>query len=146
VLTGTVIQPLPDPGTYNHSAQLAKRYPIYDSTGSGGTVPNIIGYINSAGGRFVADQVYESPYVAGQLYRIPLPGGTTGRWGWVRPDFNMVVYPELVNPSIDLSAAPNDQFPMVNDFNQLGPLDYGRPKFDRRSAVNFSPASPGGDG
>src|SRR5690606_23260893 len=50
------------------------------------------------------------------------------------------------NPNINLAAAPNDQFPMVNDFNQLGPLDYGRPKFDRRSVVNFSPASPGGDG
>jgi hypothetical protein len=145
VLTGTVIQPLPDPGAYVHTQQLTTRYPIYDSV-DGSKTPSIIGYINWAGGRFVADQAFSTPVALGTFYRIPLPDASTAKWGWVKADNRMVVYPQLVNPTINLAAVPNDQFPMQNSFSTLGPLDYGRPKFDRRSVVTFSPPSPTGDG
>lgn len=137
VLSGTVIQPLPDAGAYVHSTQLANKYSIRNAPN--GSAPEV-GKIYWAGGRFVADQV-----APGGWYHIAVPGAAA-QSGWVQANNRMVVYPQLKNPTIDLAQAPNDQFPMINNFTQLGALDYGRPKFDRRSVVNFSPAAPGGDG
>jgi len=137
VLLGTVIQPLPDPGDYIHANMLNTRYPMYETASASS---NVVGYVNWAGGRFVA--VEQAP---GDWYKIALPG-TGAKWGWVKADANMVVYPELINPTIDLSGADNDQFPMIQNFTHTGPLDYGKPKFDRRNVVSFYPTSPGGDG
>lgn len=128
IYTGTVIQPLPDAGVYNHYQQLNSTYTLRESPDANSTV---VGTIHYAGGRFVADQT-----APGGWYRIPIPA-TTERHGWVQANNRLVVYPEPVNPDIDLNQRPNDQFPMINNFEVLGPLDYGRPKFDRRSVIDW---------
>jgi len=131
---GTVIQPLPDAGAYVHTAQLASIYPIRATADAGAA---ILGYIRFAGGRFVADQT-----APGNWYRIPVPGASA-TMGWVQADSKMIVYPELYNPAINLANRPQREFPFSNAFDTLGRLDYGRPKFDRCSVVNFASASDG---
>jgi murein DD-endopeptidase MepM/ murein hydrolase activator NlpD len=134
---GTVIQALPDPGTYIHKAQLSSTYPIRSAANSGAS---IIGQIRWGGGRFVADQT-----AAGGWYHIPVPGSSATS-GWVQANSQMVVYPQLYNPTINLANRPQQDFPFNESFGTLGLCTFGRPKFDRCSVVNFSPASPGGDG
>lgn len=138
VFEGTVIQPLPDAGPYVHTQHLAAPYKIYASAAESAAQ---IGSIYYAGGRFVADQT-----APGGWYRVAVPSAGAAVYGWVKANNRMVVYPELVNPTINLALRPNSHFPIVNNFNTLGQLDYGRPKFDRRDVVAFSPASPTGDG
>lgn len=128
IYTGTVIQPLPDAGVYNHYQQLNSTYTLYESPD---TNSSAVGTIHYAGGRFVADQT-----APGGWYRISIPASTE-RYGWVQANNRLVVYPQAINPDIDLTRRPNDQFPMINNFNVLGPLDYGRPKFDRRSVIDW---------
>jgi len=135
VFTGTVIQTLPDSGEYVHEATLANPYDIKASPDAGSAT---IGQIVYGGGRFVADQMQSG------WYRIAIPGSAS--WGWVLPDNNMIVYPELYNPSIDLGQMPNKEFPLVNDFTTVEKCMFGRPKYNRSFTKSFSPASPGGDG
>jgi len=137
VLEGTVIQAIPDGGPYIHNAQLASTYPIRSAANSSAS---IVGYIRYGGGRFVADQT-----AAGGWYHIPVPGSSSV-YGWVQADNNMIIYPQLVNPTINLSGFPFNQLPKSESFSTVGVAQFGRPKFDRCSVVNFSPASPGGDG
>lgn len=137
VYDGTVIQTLPDAGAYVHSAQLASRYSIRANPSDGAVE---IGKLNWGGGRFVADQ-----QASGGWYRIPVPGPTK-TYGWVKADSNLLVYPELHHPDLKLGSRPAGGFPYVNSFTTAGPLQWGRPKFDRCEVKPFSPASPGGDG
>jgi hypothetical protein len=137
VFTGTVIQPLPDNVAFTPLGQLATKYAIRaapsDAAGQ-------IGQIIFGGGRFVADQV------SGGHYRIPLPGASA-TWGWVKPDNRMVVYPQLANPSLNLSALPNNNLPIQESFATVtNKCMFGRPKFNRSVVKAFSPTSPGGDG
>lgn len=128
VFEGTVVQSLPDAGAYAPNQQLSSKYTIRETAAASAAS---VGTIHWAGGRFVADQT-----APGGWYRIAVPGAAV-KWGWVQANNRMVVYPELVNPEIDLSQRPNDEFPMINNFDVLGPLDYGRPKFDRRSVIDW---------
>jgi hypothetical protein len=137
VFTGTVIQPLPDNVTFTPLGQLASKYPIRSAPSDGASQ---IGLIVFGGGRFVADQV------SGGYYRIPLPGPAT-TWGWVKPDSRMIVYPQLTNPSLNLAALPNNNFPIRESFTTVtNKAMFGRPKFNRSVVKTFSPPSPGGDG
>ena len=137
VFTGTVIQPLPDNVPFTQLGQLGSKYAIRsapsDSAGQ-------IGQLVFGGGRYVADQV------TGGYYRIPVPGASA-TWGWVKPDNRMVVYPNLTNPSLNLSAIPDNNFPIQESFAvATNKCMFGRPKFNRSVVKAFSPASPGGDG
>lgn len=134
---GTVIQALPDPVSYVHKNQLTYKYPIRATADSSGA---ILGYVRFGGGRFVADQV-----AAGGWYRIPVPG-TTAKSGWVEANLQMVVYPQIYNPAINVAALPYKNFPITENFTTVGTSAFGRPKFDRCSVASFSPAAPGGDG
>jgi len=136
VFTGTVIQALPDNGTYVHLGQLAAKYPIR-ATASDSAAQ--IGEIVFGGGRFVADQTSNG------YYRIPVPGASA-TWGWVKPTSRMVVYPQLTNPNINLANLPNNDFPITENFTATGKSMFGRPKFNRSTVKAFSPAAPGGDG
>lgn len=138
VFTGTVIQPLPDNGTYLPGTQLTSKYSIRslpsDDAGQ-------IGLIYFGGTRFVADQV------SGDYYRIPLPG-TSATWGWVKPNNRMVVYGQLTNPSFNLALLPNNEFPIRERFATVtNTCMFGRPKFNRSIVKAFTPSAPSdGDG
>jgi hypothetical protein len=137
VFAGTVLQSLPDNGDFTPLGQLAAKYAIRASPSD---AAGQLGQIVFGGGRFVADQA------SGGYYRIPLPGASP-TWGWVKPDNRMVVYPQLTNPSLNLSALPNPNFPIQQSFSVLtNKAMFGRPKFNRSVVKTFSPASPGGDG
>lgn len=145
VLTGTVIQALPDPGTFTSPDALATIYPMFASPDENSSV---VGFVRYGGARFVADQT-----APGDWYRIADPAlslidQTPGDYGWVKADGNMVVYPELYNPAIDLPGVlAAGGFPYINNFTETGRLDdFGRMKFHWNEVKNFSPASPGGDG
>jgi hypothetical protein len=58
----------------------------------------------------------------------------------------MIVYPQLVNPAINLANRRNNDFPIKESFSELGKSMFGRPKFTRSVVKSFSPSSPGGDG
>ena len=133
----TVIQALPDAGTYVHAATLAAPLALRASASSGAAV---VGNIVYGGGRFVADQV------SGGWYRIPVPGATN-TWGWVQPTARMVVYPQIVNPALNLAVRPNNAFPIAENFAAAGESPFGRPKFNRSVVKSFAPAAPTpGDG
>ncbi len=137
VFTGTVLQPLPDTGTYVHSTQLAAKYSLRAAPSDAAAQT---GQILFGGGRFVADQ-FTNGY-----YRIPLPGAAA-TWAWVKPTSRLVVYPQLVNPAFNLALRPDNDFPIRNAFtNVTNPAMFGRPKFKRSEVKFFSPAAPGGDG
>lgn len=135
VFEGTVIQALPDAGTYDHAAVLQTTYPIRSAPDA---LASTLGHIYFGGGRFVADQQQ------GGWYHIPVPGGAT--WGWVKPGNRMVVYPQLYNPAINPATRPSRDFPLADRFTTLGESSLGRPKFNRPEVRNFAPSSPGGDG
>lgn len=137
VFEGTAIQALPDAGTYVHTATLAAPYPLRAAPDE--TSPTL-GQIVFGGGRFVADQT------SGGWYRIAIPGAEP-RWGWVKPDARMVVWPQLTNPSVDVaSVVAANQLPIRENFTEVGRSMFGRPKFIRSTVKTFSPATPGGDG
>ena len=136
VFTGTVIQALPDNGTFSQLGQLAAKYAIRSSPADAASQ---IGQIVFGGGRFIADQITNG------YYRIPLPGASA-TWGWVKPTARMVVYPQLTNPSLNLASLPRKAFPIRESFATTGKSMFGRPKFKRCEVKTFSPASPGGDG
>ena len=133
VMTGTVIQPLPDPGLYNHTAQLTNKFSIRATPSDTGTQ---LGQIVFGGGRFVADQITNG------FYRIPLPGAAA-TWGWVKATNRMIVYPQLYNPSVPLL---DHSLPVTENFTTVGTNYFGRPKFNHAMVKAFSPAAPGGDG
>ncbi len=135
VFTGTVIQALPDSGDYVHTKTLASPYDIKFSPDNASAS---LGKIYFGGGRFVADQISNG------YYRIPITGSAS--WGWVKPDNNMVVYPQLYNPNINLSLRPDNDFPIKENFTELGRSLFGRPKFNRGVVKSFSPTPPNGDG
>ncbi|PKO16056.1 hypothetical protein CVU37_11930 [candidate division BRC1 bacterium HGW-BRC1-1] len=133
----TVIQALPDAGTYVHATTLSAPLALRASASAGAAV---VGSIVYGGGRFVADQV------SGGWYRIPVPGATN-TWGWVQPTARMVVYPQIVNPAVNLAARPNNEFPITENFTVAGKSMFGRAKFNRSEVVAFATAAPtGGDG
>jgi len=135
--TGTVIQPLPDNVTFTPLGQLATKYSIRSGASDGA---GQVGQIVFGGGRFVADQVSNG------YYRIPLPG-SAATWGWVKPDNRMIVYPQLTNPSFNLSLLPSNNFPIRESFATVtNKCMFGRPKFNRPVVKTFSPSSPGGEG
>lgn len=136
VFTGTVIQSLPDNVTFTQLGQLQTKYPIRASASDTATQ---IGQIVFGGGRFVADQLSNG------FYRIPVPGASA-TWGWVKPTIRMIVYPQLTNPSLNLSLLPSTTFPFRDSFSTIGKSMFGRPKFNRSVVNAFSPTSPGGDG
>lgn len=136
VFTGTVIQTMPDNVSYTHLGQLQNKYPIRSEPNDSASQ---VGEILFGGGRFVADQITNG------FYRIPLPGAAPA-WGWVKPNNRMIVYPELVNPSVNLAALKRNHFPIQESFSELGKSMFGRPKFTRSEVKVFSPSSPGGDG
>ena len=138
IFTGvTVIQALPDVGSYVHTATLTAPLPLRASASAGAAV---VGSIVYGGGRFVADQM------SGGWYRIPVPGATN-TWGWVQPTARMVVYPLIVNPAVNLAARPNNDFPITENFAVAGESPFGRAKFNRSVVKAFAPAAPtGGDG
>lgn len=136
VMTGTVIQALPDDVSYTHSGQLQSKYSIRNAASDGAQQ---IGQILFGGGRFVADVVTNG------YYRIPLPG-VAATWGWVKPTARMIVYPELMNPALDPASLPNQEFPITESFSTPGKCMFGRAKFNRAVVKSFSPSSPGGDG
>ncbi|MDB6029241.1 MAG: Glycyl-glycine endopeptidase [Verrucomicrobiales bacterium] len=139
VFEGTVIQPLPDNGTFSQLGQLTNKYTIRSSPDDGA---GQIGQILFGGGRFVADQITNG------YYRIPLPT-SSATWGWVKANNRMVVYPQLTNPSLNLAALRNNDFPIRESFSTNytnGVSMFGRPKFNRSVVKSFSPSSPGGDG
>ncbi len=136
LFAGIVIQALPDNVTFTPLGQLSGKYPIRSSPDD--AAPQIA-QIVFGGGRFVADQVTNG------YYRIPIPGGSA-TWGWVKPNNRMVVYPQLTNPSLDLSQLPRNNFPFHEPFSTVGKSMFGRPKFNRSVVNSFSPSSPGGDG
>lgn len=136
MFAGTVIQPLPDPVAFAQLGTLQAPYPVRTSASDSA---DQIAQIVFGGGRFVADQ-FTNGY-----YRIPVPGSAP-TWGWVKPTNRMVVYPQLTNPSLNLSALPNNDFPLRESFATAGKSMFGRPKFNRSVVNNFSPASPGGEG
>lgn len=136
VYTGTVIQALPDAGSYVHTQTLASPYAIKASPDAGSAT---IGQIVYGGGRFVADQVQSG------WYRIPVPGASA-TWGWVQPNSKMVVYPTLYNPNININNLPNNNFPLQDNFTTIGKSNFGRAKYNRSYVQTFSPAAPGGDG
>ncbi|MBN1900502.1 M23 family metallopeptidase [Candidatus Sumerlaeota bacterium] len=135
VFTGTVIQAIPDPGTYVHNATLISPYAIKASPDAGSAT---IGQIVYGGGRFVADQVQSG------WYRIPVPGSAS--WGWVQPDSRMIVYPQLYNSNINPANLPDNDFPLVENFSTVGKCLFGRSKYNRSFTQTFTPSSPGGDG
>jgi hypothetical protein len=137
VFDGTVVQPLPDNVWYTPAVQLANKYSIRSAPSDSAAQ---IGQILFGGTRFVADQV------SGSYYRIPLPG-PSATWGWVKPDSRMIVYPQLANPSLNLSLLPNNNFSIRESFTTVtNRAMFGRPKFNRSVVKPFSPTSPGGDG
>jgi hypothetical protein len=137
VFTGTVIQALPDNVTFTPSGQLATKYVIRSAASD---TAGQIGQIHFGGGRFIADQVTNG------YYHIPVPGASA-TWGWVKPNNRMVVYPQLTNPSLNLSTLPNNNFPIRESFSVVtNKAMFGRPKFNRAVVNAFSPSSPGGDG
>ena len=136
VFTGTVVQALPDNVPFVPLTQLASKYLIRSSPSDAASQ---LGQIVFGGGRFTADQVSNG------YYRIPLPGSSP-TWGWVKPTNRMVVYPQLTNPSLNLSTLPNNNFPIRESFSTTGKSMFGRPKFNRSVVKTFSPTSPGGDG
>lgn len=135
VFEGTVIQALPDAGTYVHATTLAAPFSIKATPDAGAAE---IGRIVYGGGRFVADQVQNG------YYHIPVPGSAT--WGWVLPTSRMIVYPQLYNPAVNLASRPNNDFPISENFTAAGKSMFGRPKFNRSVVKSFSPAAPSGDG
>jgi Peptidase family M23 len=135
VFQGTVIQTLPDAGTYSHTGTLASPYPLRELPDAGAAS---LGQIVYGGGRFVADQT------SGEWHRVPIPGAQT--WGWVLPDDRMVVYPELHHPDIDPASLSRWNLPVQESFSVPGESAFGRPKFIRSEVQAFSPPSPGGDG
>ncbi|HNT36450.1 MAG TPA: peptidoglycan DD-metalloendopeptidase family protein, partial [bacterium] len=135
VFAGSVLQTLPDDGEYVHTAHLANPYSIRaDPTETSET----IGQIFFGGARVVADETQSG------WYRIPVPDGS--RWGWIKPDARMVVYPDLCSPEVDLSVLRRQDFPIRESFSTLGRSMFGRPKFNRGVVKEFSPSSPNGDG
>ena len=59
----------------------------------------------------------------------------------------MIVYPQLTNPSFNLAALPNNDFPIRESFATVtNKCMFGRPKFNRSVVKTFSTNSPGGDG
>src|ERR1035437_3111604 len=137
LFTGTVIQTLPDNVVFTQLGQLAAKYAIRSSASD---TADQIGQIVFGGGRFVADQVTNG------YYRIPIPGASA-TWGWVKPNNRMVVYPQLTNPSLNLSTLPNNNFPLRESFSvTTNKSMFGRPKFNRSVVNVFSPSSPAGDG
>ena len=137
LLIGTVIQALPDNVVFTQLGQLANKYAIQSSASD---TASQIGQIVFGGGRFVADQATNG------YYRIPVPGAST-TWGWVKPNNRMVVYPQLTNPSLNLSTLPNNNFPLRESFSVVTNKSmFGRPKFNRSVVNAFSPSSPSGDG
>ncbi len=135
VFEGTVIQALPDAGTYVHTQTLAAPLPIRSAPDDAAAQ---MAQIVFGGGRFVADQQ------SGAWYRIAVPGSAT--WGWVKPNDQVVVYPALYNPAVNPAARPYQNFPIAEGFAAAGRSSFGRPKFNRSFVKAFSPASPGGDG
>lgn len=136
VLEGaTIVQALPDSGTYRHNSQLDSPYTLYEDPG---TESAVVGRIYHGGGRFAADEEQ------GGWYRIAIPG--SDQWGWVRPDARMVVYPDLYNPAVNIEQHDEFDLPVREDFSELGRSLFGRAKFTRGEVRDFSPASPGGDG
>lgn len=136
VYTGTVIQAMPDPGTYVHTATLQNPYSIKALPDNDSAT---LGQIVYGGGRFVADQIENG------WYRIPLPAENP-TWGWVKPDTRMIVYPQLYNPAINLAQLPNNDFPLQESFSTVGKSMFGRPKYNRSFVREFNPPAPGGDG
>ena len=137
LFAGTVIQALPDYVTFIPLGQLAAKYAIRSAASDAASQ---IGQIFFGGGRFVADQVSNG------YYRIPVPGSSATS-GWVKPNSRMVVYPQLTNPSLNLSTLPNNNFPIRVSFSVVTNKSmFGRPKFNRSVVNAFSPSSPGGDG
>jgi hypothetical protein len=135
VLTGTVLQPLPDNVTYSHSGQLQTNYSIRLTPEESGAV---IGRMFFGGGRFVADQETNG------YYRIAMPTNSA-MWGWVKPNHRMVVYPELVHPAFDVSRLAQNEFPIRETFSTRGKSMFGRPKFNRSVVKGFHTPSPNGD-
>jgi hypothetical protein len=123
--------------TFTQLGQLASKYAIRAAPNDAAAQ---MGQILFGGGRFVADQATNG------YYRIPLPG-TSATWGWVKPTSRMVVYPQLTNPSLNLSTLPNNNFPIRESFTVVTNRSmFGRPKFNRSVVKAFSPEAPGGDG
>jgi hypothetical protein len=135
VYEGTVIQALPDAGTYVHAQTLAAPIAIRAQPSAAAAQT---GSLFFGGGRFVADQV------SGEWYRIPVPGSAS--WGWVLPTSRVIVYPQLINPAVNPANLPDRRLPVRSAFTTLGLCPLGRPKFQRPSVVSFTPAAPSGDG
>ncbi len=136
VFTGTVIQTIPDQITYQHATPLQTNYVIRSTPND---AAGQIGTLYFGGGRFVADQITNG------YYRIAIPGATATS-GWVKADSRMIVYPNLINPALDVASLPDHEFPITESFSVPGKSMFGRPKFNRMNVKAFTPPSPGGDG
>lgn len=135
VFEGIVIQPLETAEEYEHTGHLKSKYSIHAAAEP---TSEVLGEIYFAGGRFVADTAED------EWYRIPVPG--QARFGWVKADANMLVYPQLYNPEVNLANRPRYKFPISESFSEVGRCLFGRAKFNRSVVKEFSPVSPGGDG
>ncbi len=136
VYIGTVLQPLDDNASFTPLGQLQVKHAIRSQPSD---TASQIGQIVFGGGRFVADQSSNG------FYRIPVPGAAA-TWGWVKPNNNIIVYPQLTNPNINPASLTNNLIPVNESFSMVGVSPFGRPKFNRCEVKAFNPSSPGGDG